>query len=156
MTDIIRKQDDERVCPIIATNHELRVIRKHQSVEQKVAMVTARNCLSARSQTCRVFVEDLGLEHGNSVQTPATLDAEPLDQVQHGKYRWQVARCLFLSQDRADMTFIVNELSQRMSNPTQQRFAKLKRLVRSLVRERQWEQVFSYGRMVEEVTAVSE
>ena len=52
-----------------------------------------------------VLVKDLGLEHGNSVQTPATPDvteeeeSEPLSQVQHHKYRSQVARCLFFSQD---------------------------------------------------------
>ena len=62
------------------------------------------------------LVKDLGLEHGNSVQTPATPDgteeeeSEPLSQGQHHRYRSQVARCLFLSEDRADMTFIVNEL----------------------------------------------
>ena len=49
-----------------------------------------------------VLVKDFGLEHGNSVQTPATHDAtvekepEPLSQVQHSKYKSQVARCLFL------------------------------------------------------------
>ena len=48
-----------------------------------------------------VLVKDLGLEHGNSVQTPATHDATeeeapgPLSQVQHSKYRSHVARCLF-------------------------------------------------------------
>ena len=52
-----------------------------------------------------VFVKELGPEHGNSVNTPTTHDvteseAEPLDQAQHSKYRSQVARCLFLSQDR--------------------------------------------------------
>ena len=63
-----------------------------------------------------VLVKDLGLENGNSVQTPATPEVaeeekpEPLSQVQHHKYRSQVARCLFFSQDRADITFIVNEL----------------------------------------------
>ena len=61
-----------------------------------------------------VLVKDLGLEHGNSVQTPATQDAteeepEPLDQVQRSKYRSQVATCLFLRQDRAYKTFFVNE-----------------------------------------------
>ena len=62
-----------------------------------------------------VLVKDLGLEHGNSVQTPATPDvteeeeSEPWSQVQHHRYRSQVARCLLLSQDRADMTFIVVE-----------------------------------------------
>ena len=46
-----------------------------------------------------VLVQDLGLEHGNSVQTPATPDvmeeeeSEPLSQVQHQQYRSQVARC---------------------------------------------------------------
>ena len=35
------------------------------------------------------------------------------------------------------MTFIVNEWSQRMSNPTQQNPAQLKRPVRYLKRERQ-------------------
>ena len=88
-----------------------------------------------------MFVKDVGLEHGNSVQPPATHDVteekpEALDQVQHIKYRPQVARCLFLSQDRADTTFIVNELCQRTSNPTQRSLAKLKRLVRYLKRER--------------------
>ena len=88
-----------------------------------------------------VLVKDSRLEHGNSVQTPATPDAteeeesEPLSQVEHHKYRSQVARCLFLSQNRADITFIVNELCQRMSGPTQQSLAKLKRLVRYLKRK---------------------
>ena len=56
-----------------------------------------------------VLVKDLGLENGNSVQTPATPEVteeekpEPLSQVQHHMYRSQVARCLFLSQDRADI-----------------------------------------------------
>ena len=62
-----------------------------------------------------VIVKKLGLERGNSVNTPAThdlteTDEEPLDQAQHRKYSSQVARCLFLSEDRADITFIVNEI----------------------------------------------
>ena len=40
-------------------HHHLRVIREHQSVEQKVALEKARNCLSARSQTCRRACERL-------------------------------------------------------------------------------------------------
>ena len=69
-----------------------------------------------------VLVKDLALDQGNSVQTSATHgvteeEPKPLDQVQHSKYRSQVARCWFFSQDRADRTFIVNELCQRMSNP---------------------------------------
>ena len=97
-----------------------------------------------------VLVKDLRLGNGNSVQTPATHHAteeeepEPWSQVQHSKYRSQVARCLLLSQDRANITFIVNELCQRMSSPTQQSLAKLKRLVRYLKRERQWGQTPGY------------
>ena len=93
-----------------------------------------------------VLVKDLGLEQGNSVQTPTTRDVtaeepEPSDQVQHSRYRSQVARCLFFIQHRADVTFIVNELCQRMSNPAQQGLAKLKMLVRYVKRERQLGQV---------------
>ena len=101
-----------------------------------------------------VLVKELGLENGNSVQTPAAPNvteeekSEPLSQIQHHKYRSQVARCLFLSQDRADMTFIVGELCQTMSNPTQQSLAKLKRLTRYLKRERQWGQMFKYGKLL--------
>ena len=74
------------------------------------------------------------IEHGNAAQRPATLNAtdeepEPLDQAQHSNLRSQIARCFFFSQDRADITFIVNELCQRMSNSIQQSFAQLKRLV---------------------------
>ena len=42
-------------------------------------------------------------------------EPESLDQVQHRRYRTLVARCSFLSPDRADITFIVNEKSQKMS-----------------------------------------
>ena len=101
-----------------------------------------------------VLVKDLGLEHGNSVQTPAAPNAmeeeksEPLSQDQHHRHRSHVARCLFLSQDRADITFIVNELCQKMSNPNQQSLARLKRLARYLKRERQWGHVFKYEKIV--------
>ena len=105
-----------------------------------------------------VLVKELGLENGNTVQTPAAPttaeedESEVLNQTQHHRYRSQVARCLFLSQDRADIIFIVNELCQTMSSPTQQSLAKLKRLARYLKRERQWGQVFQYEKTVEEVT----
>ena len=58
----------------------------------------------------------------------------------------------FSVQDRADITFIVNELCQKMSSPNQQSLANLKRLVCILKRERQWGHMFGYGRLVEEVT----
>ena len=78
-----------------------------------------------------VLVKDLALEHDKSVQTPATPDvteeeeSEALSQDQHHRYRSQFARCLFLSQDGADITFIVNELCQKMSSPSKQSLAKL-------------------------------
>ena len=55
-----------------------------------------------------------------------------VDPEQISKDRSHVARCVFLSQDRADITCAGNELCQRMSDPTQHSFAKLKRLVRYL------------------------
>ena len=69
-----------------------------------------------------VFVKKLGPERGHSVNTPTTHDvteseAEPLDQAQHSKYRSQVARCVFLSQDRADITFVVNEIASEDVEP---------------------------------------
>ena len=79
-----------------------------------------------------------------------------MSQAQHQQYRSQVARCLFLSQDRADITFVLNELCQKMSSPNQQSLAKLKRLARYLKRERQWGQVFEYGNMAEELTVFTD
>ena len=80
-----------------------------------------------------VLLKDFGLEQGNSVQTPARHDVteeepEPLDQVQHGRFLSRVARCLFLSQDRADVHRA--RVMSKDVKPTQQSFAKLKRVVR--------------------------
>ena len=55
-----------------------------------------------------------------------------------------------------DITFRVNEFCQRMSNHMQQSLAKMKWLVSYLKRERQWEQQFEYGGMVEEVATFSD
>ena len=75
------------------------------------------------------------------MQTPTVDDVKDedpvwLDPEQISKYRSHVARCLFLSQDRADITFDVNVLCQRMSHPSQHSFTKLKRLVRYLKGDR--------------------
>ena len=43
-----------------------------------------------------------------------------------------------------------------MSSHTQRSLAKLKRLVRYLKRERQWGQVFKYGKPVEELTVFTD
>ena len=86
-----------------------------------------------------MLAKGFGLEHGNSVQTLATPDVMEEEESEP------------LSQDRADITFIVNELCQKISSPNQQSLAKLKRLARYLKRERQWRQVFEYGKMAEEL-----
>ena len=95
------------------------------------------------------------------MQTPIiddAIDENPvqLDPDRISKYRSHVARCLFLSQDRADITFAVNGLCQKMSDPTRHNFAKVKRLVRYLKGERQWIQVFEFGDMSSEVTVFSD
>ena len=62
------------------------------------------------------------------MQTPIVDDVKDenpvrLDPDQISKYRSHVARCLFLSQDRADIAFAVNELCQKMSDFSQHSFA---------------------------------
>ena len=69
-----------------------------------------------------VLVKDFRLEHGNSVQAPAThdvTDEEPEPLNQHTTQKLQVASCLMFvpQQDGADTTFIVTESCQSMSNP---------------------------------------
>ena len=63
-------------------------------------------------------------------QNPVWLDSEQIS-----KYRSHVARNLFRSQDRADMTFAVHETCQRMSDLSQHSFTKLKRLNQKLKKE---------------------
>ena len=65
----------------------------------------------------------------NTVQIPIidnVKDENPvwLDSEQISRYRSHVARCLFLSQDSADITFAVNELCRRMSDPSQTQYLK--------------------------------
>ena len=85
-----------------------------------------------------VLVESLGLEKGNTVQTPTVGDVKDenpvwldLEQIQQ-KTDLMWTDVLFFSQDRADITFAVSELRQRMSDPSQHSLATLKRLVRYL------------------------
>ena len=79
-----------------------------------------------------------------------------MDLEQISKNRFHVARCLFLSQDRADITFAVDELCQKMSDPTQHSFAKLNGLVRYLKGGRKWTQVCKVGDMSLEVIVFSD
>ena len=80
------------------------------------------------------------LEKG-TVQPPIVDDVkyenpEWLDPEQISKSRYYVGRCLYFSQDRADITFAVNELCQRMSDPAQHSFVTLRRLIHYLKSER--------------------
>ena len=92
-----------------------------------------------------VLVKGLRVEHGNSVQTPAVHGVtdegpEPADQMPPSKNRSQVARCFFLSQNRADITFVVNVMTAHED------ISKLKRPVNCLEREKQWRRISSRGK----------
>ena len=96
------------VYSISNEDHESQFDRVHQSVAPKGVVA--------------VFVKEISLQTANTVQTLEADDtssdiSEPLKQEQFSKYRSHVARCLFLSQDRADRTCSVNEVCQRMSSP---------------------------------------
>ena len=57
-----------------------------------------------------VLVKEICLDIANTVQTPAAHDAvsenpKPQEEEQFNRYRSHVAGCLFLSQDRADITY---------------------------------------------------
>ena len=95
---------------------QLWIAEEHQDAEQDVALGKRGLVYQHDPRHVDVLVKDLGLEHGNSVQTPAKPDvmeeeeSEPLSQVQQQQYRSQVSRCLVLSQDRTDTTIIMNEI----------------------------------------------
>ena len=111
-------------------------------------------------ETWTFYQHDPGLENGNTVQTPMFDDVKDENPVQWTQNKsantdltWPGA--CSSSQDKADITFAVNELCQKMSDPTQRSFAELKRLVRYLKGERQWIQVFKFGDMSSEVKVFS-
>ena len=106
-----------------------------------------------------VLVESLEFENGNTVQTPIIDDVKnPVwrDSEQINKYRSHVARCLFFSQCKTDVTSAANELCQSMLDPSQHSFFALKRLVRYMKGERQWIKDFEFGDMSSEVTVFSD
>ena len=83
-----------------------------------------------------VLVKDLGLEQGNSIEKFNTADT--------GCKLQDVCSSVKIEQTQ--------HACQRMSNRAQQSVAKLERPVNFLKRERQWGQVFSYGRMIKKET----
>ena len=68
-------------------------------------------CINTILDSLTVSLRVLEVESGNTEQTPK------IDDVQISTYRSHVG--LFFSQDRADITLDVNELCQRMSDPSQ-------------------------------------
>ena len=101
-----------------------------------------------------VLVKDFGLEHGNSVQTPASPtvteeESEPLSQDQHHKS--QVARCFpqsRLSRHNIHCQQVVPEdVESRSTEPCQ-----VEEACQELKRERQRRQVFEYGELALELT----
>ena len=78
-----------------------------------------------------------------------------IDSEQISRYRLPVGRCLFFSEDRADITLVVNELCQRVSDPSQHSFSNLSDLF-GWKGQRKWIQVLEFGDMSSEVTVFSD
>ena len=107
----------------------------------------------AEPQSLRVW----GSRNGNTVQTSTVDDMKDenpvqLDPDRTSRFSSHVARCLFLSRDRADIIIAVNELCQKMSDPAQPSLAKLNQLARYSKGERQCIQVCKFGDMSSDVT----
>ena len=98
--------------------------RSMQALNRRICLEETGISYQHDSRHVDILVESLGLENGNTVQTPMIDDVKDenpvwLDSEQISKYRSHVARCFLSSQNRADITFAVNELCQRMSDPSQ-------------------------------------
>ena len=149
----------EQVCSGVSNqnkNQQSWVNRKHQSRKQKIALEKARSGASARCQTCWRACErswtrtwQLSADSSNTSSDGRGTGASGphgIFQIPNRKLQnvWSSVST------RADMTFIVSELCQRMSIHTHER------LVRDLKRETQWIQILSRRRMSEEVTTHSD
>ena len=137
----------ESVCPIKARIIGAGSTKSIEALNRRICWGETGILYQHDPRHVDVLVERLGLENGYTVQAPLiddVIDENPvwLDSEQIRRYRCHVAGSLFFRQDRADITFAVDELCQRMSDPSQHSLSKLKRLVRYLKGERQWIQVF--------------
>ena len=110
------KKQLESACPITASISGAASATCIKALNRRVCWGETGILYQHDPRHVDVLVESLGLENENIVQTPMIDDAKDenawLDPDQISKYRSHVARCLFLSQDRADRTFAVNELCQ--------------------------------------------
>ena len=81
------------VCPFKSEDHRLWVTEEHQNVEQEIARGKERNRVPTRSRHVDVLVKDLGLDNGNSVQTPATSDVTEEEESEPLASQVQVTGC---------------------------------------------------------------
>ena len=99
-----------------------------------------------------IVVEQLKLVEANTVTTPGTREEgttqhnaqEVLNDEETSKYRALVARCNYLSPDRPDISYAVQELARHMSAPTEGNWAQLKRLGRYLKGRPRLQQQFQW------------
>ena len=96
-----------------------------------------------------LIVSNLGLTGGNSRVTPGIKCDAPenypaLSGGDRVMYRSNVARGIYISQDRPDISFAVEELSRQQSCPVESEFESLKRLGRYLTGSSRLVQMFRY------------
>ena len=100
----------------------------------------------------RVWGSRLGTQQTPIVDDVKDENPVQLDPEQISKYRSHVARDLFFSQDRADITFAVNELCRKMSHPTQHSFCRVETTRPVLEGRAAMTSSFKFGDMSSEVT----
>ena len=143
MGSLLELKHLESVYPIKASIIGAGSVKSIKPLNRRICWRETGYCTNTTPRHVDVLIESLGPENGTRVQI--------------SKYRSHVARCLFLSQDRAHKTFTVNELCQKMSDPTQTQLRQIE-TTRSVLegRERQCIQVFKFGDMSSEVTVFSD
>ena len=118
------KKQLESVCPIKASIIGAGSAKSIKALSRRICWGETGILHQHDPQHTGFLIESLGLENRNTVQTRKVDDVNDenpaqLDPEQISWYGSHVARCLFLSQERGDMTFAVNQLCQKMSDPTQ-------------------------------------
>ena len=93
--------------------------------------------LEADPRHAELILKELGLEKASTVSTPAVktdpeINPTYLDKDMATQYRRIVARCNFLSLDRGDIQYAVQQVAKGMSRPTTQHMQQLKHLGRYL------------------------
>lgn len=111
-----------------------------------------------------IIKQQLVLEEAKAVTTPGTKEEgrtatdheQPLDEEQATKYRALTARCNYLSPDRPDVAFAVQELARNMANPRRGDWTRLKRLGRYLVGSPRLQQWFEWQQAQKRVTTYTD